>query len=56
MIIVEIKDLICDPNTGIELANLVGGEVHKLLNSCGHLCFAHKTYLYSELIREFFNK
>jgi len=56
MIIVEMKDLICNPNTAIEFANLVGGQIQKLSSPCGHISFVCETGLYSDLVREFFNK
>ena len=55
MIIVEMKDLICNPNSAIEFANLVGGKVHKLSNPCGHISFVCETGSYSDLVRKFFN-
>jgi homoserine O-acetyltransferase len=56
MIIVEMKDLICNPNTAIEFANIVGGQIHKLSSPCGHISFVCETEIYSDLVREFFNK
>jgi homoserine O-acetyltransferase len=55
MVIVEMKDLICNPNTSIEFTELVGGKVHKLSNPSGHISFARETGLYSDLVRRFFS-
>ena len=55
MIIVEMKDLICNPNTAIEFADLVGGKINKLSNPCGHISFVCETGLYSDLVRRFFS-
>lgn len=56
MIIVEMRDLICNPNTAIKFANIVGGQIHKMSSPCGHISFVCETELYSDLVRDFFNK
>jgi homoserine acetyltransferase len=56
MIIVEMKDLICNPNTAIEFANIAGGQIHKLSSPCGHISFVCENELYSDLVSDFFNK
>lgn len=56
MIIAEMEDLICNPNSAVEFAGLVGGKINKLSNPCGHISFVCETGLYSELVREFFNR
>jgi homoserine O-acetyltransferase/O-succinyltransferase len=55
MIIAEMKDLICNPNSAIEFAGLVGGKINKLSNPCGHISFVCETGLYSDLVRRFFS-
>ena len=53
--IVEMKDLICNPNTAIEFVNMVGGQIHKLSSPFGHISFAREIEPYSDLVRKFFN-
>jgi len=55
MVIVEIKDMICNPNTAIEFVNIAGGQIHKLSSPFGHISFARETELYSDLVRRFFS-
>jgi len=55
LVIVEMKDLICNPNTAIEFANIVGGQIHKLSSPFGHISFARETELYSNIVRNFFD-
>lgn len=55
LVIVEMKDLICNPNTAIEFVNTVGGQIHKLSSPFGHISFARETGLYSGIIRRFFS-
>ena len=55
MVIVEMKDMICNPNTAIEFVNIVGGQIHKLSSPFGHISFARETGLYSDLVRRFFS-
>jgi homoserine O-acetyltransferase len=55
MVIVEMKDLICNPNTAIEFVNIVGGQIHKLSSPFGHISFAREIEPYSDLVRKFFN-
>jgi homoserine O-acetyltransferase len=55
MVIVEMKDLICNPNTSAEFGKMVGGQIHKLSSPFGHISFARETELYSELIRKYFD-
>ena len=55
LVIVEMKDLICNPNTAIEFVNIVGGQIHKLSSPFGHISFARETDIYSDLVRKFFN-
>ncbi len=55
MIIAEMKDLICNPNSAIEFTSLVGGKINKLSNPCGHISFVCEMDLYSALVRGFFD-
>ena len=55
MVIVEMKDLICNPNTAIEFVNIIGGQIHKLSSPFGHISFARETDIYSDLVKKFFN-
>jgi homoserine acetyltransferase len=55
LVIEEMKDLICNPNTSIDFVNIVGGQIHKLSSPCGHISFICEAGLYSDLVRKFFN-
>jgi homoserine acetyltransferase len=55
MVIVATKDLICNPRTSIEFANMVGGQIHELSSPCGHGTFICESELISDLVRKFFN-
>jgi homoserine O-acetyltransferase len=55
MVIVATKDLICNPKTAIEFANMVGGQIHELSSPCGHISFVCEAELISDFVRKFFN-
>lgn len=54
MVISASKDLICNPRTAIEFSKAVGGQIHELSSSCGHVSFICETELISGLVQEFF--
>ena len=45
---------ICNPNTAIEFANIVGGQIHELSSTYGHISFVCEAELFSDLVNKFF--
>jgi len=54
MVIAASKDLICNPNTAMEFAKAVGGQIHELSSPCGHASFICESAIISSLVQEFF--